>query len=65
MGCAVCGNRGFRRTSYRTHHGTCPALTCLACQAITLDEAAAKNDEERASVRIAIAARRHVADASA
>ena len=60
MQCAICGNASFRRTSYRSNARTCPALACMSCTAITLDERAARDEAERASVRMAIAARKNL-----
>jgi hypothetical protein len=40
--------------------GSAPALECLKCRALCLDESAAESEQERESVRLAVAARRRV-----
>jgi hypothetical protein len=65
MVCNVCGSRAFNVTEYRSSGDTAcraPAFACCGCGAISLGEEAAENDEERQSVKVAIAMRAHVAD---
>jgi hypothetical protein len=61
--CSVCASGSFDATQYRLDDGgTVPALHCVACRALILDENAADSDEERASVRFAIAQRQAAID---
>jgi hypothetical protein len=63
MVCNVCGSRAFKVTEYRSGgNAACraPAFECRACGAISLGEEAATSDEERESVKMAIAMRAHV-----
>src|SRR5580692_11401262 len=64
MICSVCGSTAFRTTEYTSGRDvarSAPALECLGCGAISLREEAAASEEERESVKIAIALRAHVA----
>ena len=63
MVCNICGSRAFSVTEYRSRgDGACraPAFACRDCGAIGLGEEAAASDEERESVKIAIAMRARV-----
>jgi hypothetical protein len=55
--CEVCGWDDFVRTEYECEVGRVPALECARCHAINLSEDAARTEEERTSVRMAIAVR--------
>jgi hypothetical protein len=57
MRCKVCGHDELFETEYRTGKLTAPALECAKCHALDLDERVAKSDEDRDSVRRAVAAR--------
>jgi hypothetical protein len=61
--CTVCGGHGFVAVEYVTKEAIrAPALKCLLCNAIHLDEAVARSSEERESVRLAKAERAAVTD---
>ena len=53
--CEVCGWDRFERAEYASEVGTAPAFECVRCGAIALSEDAATTEEERTSVRVAIA----------
>jgi|SRR5579883_2606310 len=57
--CTVCNaSCGFDVTIYDTGAELrCPALRCRSCGALTLDEAAARSEDERICVRATIASR--------
>jgi hypothetical protein len=55
--CSVCGSDRFIASEYKMDGGKAPALECVRCHALNLDEAAASSDEERDCVRLAVAAR--------
>jgi hypothetical protein len=57
MQCNVCGGERFTKSEYQMDPGPAPALECLHCHALNLDEEAARSEEERDSVRLAVAAR--------
>ncbi len=67
MRCTVCGGTRFVATEYNTGDGRtrvpAPALECVKCLAIVLEEGVARSDEERESVKMAIAMRAAVQDA--
>jgi hypothetical protein len=65
MRCTVCGGSQFVATEYKTGEMTAPAMECATCLAIVLEEGVARTDEERSSVKIAIALRAAVQDAPA
>jgi hypothetical protein len=65
MICNICGSRIFGIIEYRQGgHAAprAPAFECRGCGAISLGEEAAASDEERESVRVAIARRAHVTE---
>jgi hypothetical protein len=67
MICNICGSRTFAITEYRQGGQAAlraPAFECRGCGAINLGEEAAASDEERESVRLAIARRAHVTEAN-
>ena len=64
MRCTVCGGTRFVATEYKTGEMTAPAMECASCLAIALEEGVARTEEERESVKIAIALRAAVRDAS-
>jgi hypothetical protein len=57
MRCQICGGDVFTSTEYRTDSVRAPARECAGCRALVLDEDAATSQEERHSVRMAVAAR--------
>jgi hypothetical protein len=58
MHCHVCGGDRFSHVEYTAADDVrAPAFECVRCHAIGLDEAAARSEEERESVRLAKAAR--------
>jgi hypothetical protein len=57
MRCLVCGSDDLKRAEYKTGDVRAPAFECGRCHAIHLDEVAASSDEDRESVRRAVAAR--------
>ena len=57
MVCALCGATQFVAAEYKLDSGWAPALQCANCGALELDEALARSEEERESVRLAKAAR--------
>lgn len=57
MRCLVCGSDDLRRAEYKTGDVRAPAFECGRCHAIHLDEIAASSEEDRESVRRAVAAR--------
>jgi len=62
MKCSVCGGTEFTATEYKTGETSAPALECVRCSAIVLEAGVARTDEERASVKQAIALRAAVKD---
>jgi hypothetical protein len=58
--CEVCGGDAFLMCDYVTSSTTCPALRCVKCGAIMLDEEVARSSEERESVRELKAARARI-----
>jgi hypothetical protein len=62
MKCTVCGGTRFVATEYKTGDRRAPALECSQCLAIVLEEGVARTNEERESVKIAIALRAAVRD---
>ncbi len=58
MRCTVCGGDRFVSTEYRAGSVEAPALECLTCGAVVLEEAVARTEEERESVKMAIALRK-------
>ncbi len=63
MKCTVCGGTRFVSSEYKTAEMTAPAMACATCMAIVLEEGVARTDEERESVKIAMALRAAVQDA--
>jgi hypothetical protein len=57
MRCLVCGSDDLRQAEYKTGSVRAPAFECGRCHAIQLDEVAASSEEDRESVRLAVAAR--------
>jgi hypothetical protein len=57
MKCTVCGGDRFVNSEYQMDTGSAPALECVSCGALNLDESAAQSEEDRASVRLAVAVR--------
>jgi hypothetical protein len=57
MHCNVCGGSRFLSTEYNTGSKRAPALECTKCHALVLDQAVARTDEERESVKMAVALR--------
>jgi hypothetical protein len=57
MRCHICGGKAFTSSEYCTNGVRAPAKECASCLALVLDERAATSDEERDSVRWAVAAR--------
>ncbi len=57
MRCCVCGRDRFITKPYRMESGEAPALECLHCGALNLDESIGQSERDRSSVRLAIAAR--------
>jgi uncharacterized Zn finger protein len=57
MQCEVCGGHNFVAAEYASELGRAPALECTGCGALKLDEGAANTEEERDSVKLAIAVR--------
>jgi hypothetical protein len=57
MFCDVCGKGHFTATEYRVGACRAPALECSYCHAVNLREEVAATEEERISVKIAIAIR--------
>ena len=57
MSCNVCGNQEFTTAEYRMDSCRAPALECEKCGALNLSEGAAHTQEERDSVKMAIAVR--------
>ena len=55
--CEVCGWDRFERAEYACEAGNVPAFACVRCGAVALSEDAATTEEERTSVRLAIAIR--------
>ncbi len=64
MRCHVCGGRRFVSTEYKMGTMHAPALACARCHAIVLEEAVARTEGERDSVRRAIALRKAVQDSA-
>jgi hypothetical protein len=63
MKCGVCGGTKFVSTEYKTGEMNAPALECSTCLAIVLEECVARTEEERESVKTAIALRAAVQEA--
>jgi hypothetical protein len=59
--CNVCGCQDFVAAEYAYEAGRVPAIECADCRALVLHEDAASDDEERDSVKLAIAARASIA----
>ncbi|HLK37420.1 MAG TPA: hypothetical protein VKU41_11760 [Polyangiaceae bacterium] len=57
MICTVCRCRSFTRSEYHTAGCTAPAMSCDGCGALNLGEEVATTEEERDSVRLAVAMR--------
>jgi hypothetical protein len=57
MRCTNCGGERFQPSEYWTGSVRAPALECEHCRSLILDEEAAHTEEERDSVRLAVAAR--------
>ncbi len=57
MHCKVCGSDQLIETEYETGSLRAPALECVKCHALNLDERAAKSERDLDSVRRAVAAR--------
>ncbi len=57
MRCDVCGSESLTATEYCAGSVRAPAMECTRCHAIVLDEAVATSDQERDSVRMAVAVR--------
>ncbi len=47
----------MRKTDFQRPAGPAPAFECTHCHALNVDEAVARSDDERRSVRIAVAQR--------
>jgi hypothetical protein len=62
MKCNVCGGSRFVAIEYRMGDMGAPAMECVKCRAIVLEEGVARTKEERESVKIAIAMRAAVQD---
>ncbi len=62
MKCCVCGGGRFVATEYKTGKMSAPAMECVNCLAIILEEGLARTEEERESVKLAIAMRAAVRD---
>jgi hypothetical protein len=63
MRCSVCEGSTFTVIDYRNSaDGHCPALECLSCHAISLDESAANTNAERECVRLASIVRRQLCE---
>jgi hypothetical protein len=62
MRCSNCGGSRLERAEYRTSElrAPAPAFQCARCHTLILDPSAASSDEERDSVRLAIAAQQAV-----
>jgi hypothetical protein len=56
MRCNICGGDRFNTAEYRADGVVAPAKECATCRALILDEEAAA-EEDRDSVRLAVAAR--------
>jgi hypothetical protein len=57
MCCNICGGDNFIASEYWTDDVRAPARECATCHALVLDETAASSEQERDSVRLAVAAR--------
>ena len=57
MSCKNCGERDFVPSEYRSGTVNAPAMECAHCHVLNLDEEAARTEEERDSVRLAVALR--------
>lgn len=57
MRCNICGCESLTATEYCAGSVRAPAMECSQCHAIVLDESVATSDEERDSVRMAVAVR--------
>jgi len=57
MRCKNCGEREFLPAEYRSGGVSAPAIECAHCHVLNLDEEAAHTEEERDSVRLAVALR--------
>ena len=65
MPCKTCGRSDLKETEYVSGTLRAPALECLHCRAMQFDEAVARSDADRDSVRLAVAARRALAGTDA
>jgi len=63
MYCSNCDGKSFIRTEYRMRGLRAPALECASCHVLHLDEAAVRSEEERESVRLAVAERARLSGA--
>jgi hypothetical protein len=61
MRCTNCGGSELERAEYKMSSGRAPAWSCSKCSTLLLDPDLARTDEERDSVRLAIAERDWVA----
>ncbi len=59
--CEVCGWHGFVVAVYESAKGKAPALECTRCRALNLHEDAARNEQERTSVKTAMNVRAAIA----
>lgn len=57
MQCSVCRGEQFVATEYKMDGAAAPALECVRCRALNLDETVARSKEDLDSVRMAVAAR--------
>ena len=64
MRCEICDGDMFARAEYVAGDVHAPALECLTCRAIALDETTAAPGEERDSVRRVKALRRAISSAN-
>jgi hypothetical protein len=58
--CEVCGGTEFVPAEYTSEAGRAPALECIRCRALNLDESAAHDEKERDSVKLAKAVRANI-----
>ncbi len=59
--CEVCEGGDFVEAEYASEAGRAPALKCTRCGALNLKPEAARTEEERDSVKTAIAVRNAIA----
>jgi hypothetical protein len=57
MRCSNCGGTDLERAEYKMADGRAPAWECSKCHTLILDSSLARTEEERDSVRLAIAER--------